>query len=393
MVVNKEEIEILFKKMMKDLEDCTKTDKIYQEDMKNFDGVIKLQWNICGVLGYQIFEKDNYSYKFGERLDDPGVTLDIIDKDLAIKFLKCEPFEFTYSPGENGKFEILQTVGWKTVETKKGKKKKEKITKPFLIAQIDPKKGFHPFLFSKLPMFREWTKKRTEGEKEFGSYIPINQSLGKFENQVLPIKIFKHFIDKACNIVVRDCPCRVHYECQDHEKLLGCMMMGEATLKMAMPQEDKGRVVTKEEALEHVRLAIDDGLIPILGNSMMEAEGYDVKDTGHFMSVCFCCSCCCINGRVLTHASVSVTTLYQRMEGLTVKVDQDICTGCGDCLEACVFKGMEMIDEKARVNQKRCLGCGRCENACPNDAISIEISDPSRVNELIEKLEAHVDVS
>jgi ferredoxin len=54
---------------------------------------------------------------------------------------------------------------------------------------------------------------------------------------------------------------------------------------------------------------------------------------------------------------------------------------------------MEMIDEKAKVNQKRCLGCGRCESTCPNDAISIEFSDVRRVDELIEKLEAHVDVT
>lgn len=392
MVVTKEETEILFKKMMKDLEGCTQTDKVYQEDMKNFDGVISLQWDICGIIGYQIFSKYNYSYKFGEKIDDPGVTLEVLDLDLAAKFLRCEPFEFTFAPGQGGKFEILHTVGWETVDTEK-KSKRKKISKPFVTAQIDPTKGFHPFMFSKLPMFREWTKKHFDDEKEFGAYLPINQSLGTFENQVLPMKVFKHFIDKACNIVVRDCPCRDHWDCKDHEKSLGCMMMGKATLDMAMPPEDRGHVATKEEALEHVRSAIENGLIPILGTSVMEAEASDVKDTGHFMSVCFCCSCCCINGRVMTHSSVDVINLFQRMEGLTVEVDQDICVGCGDCLEVCVFKGMEMVDEKARVNQKRCLGCGRCESTCPNGAISIEISDPRRVNELIKKLEAHVDVT
>jgi len=171
------------------------------------------------------------------------------------------------------------------------------------------------------------------------------------------------------------------------------MMMGSATLNMAMPPEDKGHIATKEEALVHVRSAIENGLIPILGTSVMEAEASNVKDLGHFMSVCFCCSCCCINGRVMSKSSVDVINLFKRMEGLTVKVDPDICVGCGDCLEICVFKGMEMIDEKARVNQKRCLGCGRCENACPSEAISITITDPTYVDKLIKKLEAHVDVS
>ena len=62
-------------------------------------------------------------------------------------------------------------------------------------------------------------------------------------------------------------------------------------------------------------------------------------------------------------------------------------------MEVCVFMGMDMIGEKARVNQKRCLGCGRCENACPSEAISITITDPSYVDKLIKKLEAHVDVT
>ena len=73
------------------------------------------------------------------------------------------------------------------------------------------------------------------------------------------------------------------------------------------------------------------------------------------------------------------------MEGLTVTVDEDLCVGCGDCLEVCVFKGMSWVDDKAVVNQTRCLGCGRCAKACQNDAISIVFDDNSRVNELIEK--------
>ena len=70
-----------------------------------------------------------------------------------------------------------------------------------------------------------------------------------------------------------------------------------------------------------------------------------------------------------------------------------LCVGCEECLEVCVFNGMEMIDNKAVVNQKNCLGCGRCETTCPNDAISISITDISYVDKLIKDLEAHVEVS
>jgi UDP-glucose 4-epimerase len=155
----------------------------------------------------------------------------------------------------------------------------------------------------------------------------------------------------------------------------------------------KGKVVTKEEALKHVKLAIDNGLIPILGTIVMEAEEYDIQDIEHLLSVCFCCSCCCIKCKVMTHVSADVIRFFQRMEGLTVEVDENLCTGCEECMEVCIFKGMDMIGDVARVNQKRCLGCGRCENVCPAEAISITITDPSYVDKLIKKLEAHVDVT
>jgi len=169
------------------------------------------------------------------------------------------------------------------------------------------------------------------------------------------------------------------------------MYMGGDTLDILIT-EDKGRVATKEEALERVKLAVEDGLIPLLGRAMDEADGYGVKDTGHFLSMCFCCPCCCIDGKIVTNASISINLLH-RMEGVTVKVDKDLCVGCEECLEVCVFRGMEMIDGKAKVNQERCLGCGRCESICPNEAISIQIDDTIRVDELIEKLESHVEVS
>ena len=53
-------LEALFKKMLKEQEEITKQDEIYQEDIKDFS--LKLNWEILDLRGYQIFEKDNYSY-------------------------------------------------------------------------------------------------------------------------------------------------------------------------------------------------------------------------------------------------------------------------------------------------------------------------------------------
>ena len=389
MVEDKGEIESLFKKMLIDYEDWPQKDEIYQVDVKDF-GVFKVQWKICGIEGYQIFEKDKISYKFGERLEEPDVTLTIRNKAIAREFLSGETFKFSFGAGYKGDFKVYKNLDWKDVETEKGKKRL-KITKPFLTAHLNPEKGYHPFILSKLPVFRNYVRDSL-GADDYGVYIPINQSLGSYENQIIPIKVFKHFIDKASNIVMlNDCPCRRVNDCKDHSKEYGCMYMGGDTLSI-MITEDVGRVVTKDEALERVRLAVEDGLIPLLGKAMDEAEGYGVTDTGHILSVCFCCPCCCIDGKIVTNGTIAMDLLH-RMEGVTVKVDDDLCVGCEKCLEVCVFRGMEMIDGIAKVNQKRCIGCGRCESICPNESVSIEITDLSCVDDQIKKLESHVEVS
>jgi UDP-glucose 4-epimerase len=386
----KGEIESLFKKMMKDAEERAPNDKIYQEDMKDV-GILKVQWKICGIFGYQIFEKDKISYKYGEKLENPDISLVIRDKDIAIEFLKGELFEFEYGPAYAGNFRINKTIDWKVIETGKGKKR-VRINKPFITARFNKEKKHHPFILSYLPILRDLVSQRVS-EDDFGAYVPINKALGTYENQVIPYKVFKHFIDKASNILMlKDCPCRTHNNCQDHDKSLGCVYMGNDTLNILLP-EDRGGVVTKEETLDRVKRAIEDGLIPLLGRAMDEAEGFGVPDTGHFLSMCFCCPCCCIDGKIVTHASKGLTSLFKRMDGITVKVDEDLCVGCEDCLEVCVFKGMEMIDGKAFVNQDNCLGCGRCESTCPNEAISISIADLSYVDKLIKDLESHVEVT
>lgn len=390
-MISKAEVEVLFKKMMKDLEGIAQTDEIYQIDMKNV-GVFKVQWKIRGIKGYQIFEVGNYSYKYGQEIDDPDVIIFIRNLDLASKFLRYEHFETSFSRGYKGAFKILHTSAWKIIDTDTGKSR-VRISKPFLTARFNPKKEYNPLILTKLPMFRRIRSEEEKEERgeEYGTYVPINQSLGTYENQVIPYAVFKHFIDRASNIIFRDCPCRVNYDCQDHDKSLGCMFMGDDTLRVVIP-ESKGRVATKEEALERVRLAIDDGLIPLLGRAVGETEGYGIKDTGHFLSSCFCCSCCCINGRMISYGTVGTERIYQRIEGLTVEVDPSKCVGCGKCLDVCVFKGRELVNGKAHVDPVFCLGCGRCEAVCPNGAVSITISDSTQVDALIKKIESVVDV-
>jgi MinD superfamily P-loop ATPase len=62
--------------------------------------------------------------------------------------------------------------------------------------------------------------------------------------------------------------------------------------------------------------------------------------------------------------------------GVKVEIDQEKCTGCGKCKEACRFSAIkkEIIDGKQRfsVDPVACEGCGVCYLVCADKAIEIE---------------------
>jgi UDP-glucose 4-epimerase len=158
------------------------------------------------------------------------------------------------------------------------------------------------------------------------------------------------------------------------------------------PKDNNGHLGTREEALERVQLAYENGLVAVLGRLKLESESMGIPDRGRFMVVCFCCPCCCINTKFKL-GTYEMGRFIKRIDGLSVEVDREVCTGCEECMEVCSFDGMQMIDAKARVNQEKCLGCGRCERVCPSGAISITLEDPKQISDLFKKIEANVDVS
>ncbi len=52
-------------------------------------------------------------------------------------------------------------------------------------------------------------------------------------------------------------------------------------------------------------------------------------------------------------------------------VDQEKCTGCEACVDACPTEAINMIDGKAFVTVDECTDCEACVEECPEDAIEM----------------------
>ena len=65
-----------------------------------------------------------------------------------------------------------------------------------------------------------------------------------------------------------------------------------------------------------------------------------------------------------------------------IKIDSDICNGCGLCAEACHEGAIGMIDGKAvLLRDDYCDGLGNCLPICPTNAISFEEREALEYNE------------
>jgi len=52
-------------------------------------------------------------------------------------------------------------------------------------------------------------------------------------------------------------------------------------------------------------------------------------------------------------------------------IDVSKCTGCGQCVEACAFKALSLLEEKMVRDEEKCMNCNSCLYTCPEKVFSL----------------------
>ena len=209
--------------------------------------------------------------------------------------------------------------------------------------------------------------------KETGEDIKIilNEELKVPEEQIVTTEDIKKLIEKFEDIAVGQCYCRqkedfLGHTCKQNPPGESCFTLG----KSARHTTKHGftRLISKEEALKILKDIEDAGLV----HKVYHLNSDLSKDE---VAICNCCSCCCPTSKV------SVTFPNVNIASFTVDIDQDLCTGCGTCVEKCFNQVLEINEHGlAEKVEEECIGCGVCAYLCPENAISLIQGPQRRVN-------------
>lgn len=184
--------------------------------------------------------------------------------------------------------------------------------------------------------------------------------------QVVTMEDIRQIVGKAATVVRLPCACRWASMKKENRCCYSVSYTPDAwygDLDMGyfgLAQDEGLETVTAAEAISQMENLEKDGAVHTIWTMMTPFIG----------AICNCQPLDCLGLRTL---SLDVETMFRGEQ--VARVDEELCSGCGSCGEACQFDAVSSRQQsgefKAVVDAERCFGCGLCRNSCPEEALTM----------------------
>lgn len=200
--------------------------------------------------------------------------------------------------------------------------------------------------------------------------IPMEYNISNFDE----IKSIVENINRT--IYLSPCICRQSKDVQGK----GCEHPQETCITIGWNPRillEQGRIISKEEALDVLRMSQENGLVICPSNTQKP------------FIICNCCGCSCLfleNLKKYENPARFINSNY------FISINKDKCTGCGDCISVCPMNANKVNENViSEVDLGYCIGCGVCIPKCHENARTLvkkekEVIPPKNFTELYQNI-------